>query len=89
MFILIKQVFIAPLSFSGSLTSMANASNFTTYISLNNQQFMTKPSAIDLNQYNQGLRYYPFMINLHGCNRSCNILMIHLVEFMFHIKQKT
>ena len=35
MFGLAKQVFIAFLSFSGSLGSMANVSNFTTYISLN------------------------------------------------------
>ena len=36
MFRLIKQVFIALLSFSGSLGSMANVSNFATCISLNN-----------------------------------------------------
>ena len=37
MFRLIKQVFIELLSFSGSLPSMDNVSNFTTCISLNNQ----------------------------------------------------
>ena len=31
-----KQVFIGLLSFSGSLVSMVNASNFTTCIYLNN-----------------------------------------------------
>ena len=37
MFRLIKQVFVALSSFSGSLPSIANVSNFTTCISLNNQ----------------------------------------------------
>ena len=43
MFTLIKQVFIALLSSSGSLTSMANVSNFRTCMSLNNQSCMTAP----------------------------------------------
>ena len=77
MFKLIKQVFIALLSSSRSLTSMANISNFRTCISLNNQSCMTAPCMkilIDLNpeEYNQGLRYYPFMVNLDRCGRSCN-----------------
>ena len=55
-----KEVFIALLSFIGSLVSMMNVSNFTTCISLN-------PS-----EYNQGLRYYPFLVNLDRYNRSCN-----------------
>ena len=54
------------LSFSESLTSMTTVSNFTTYISLNKQPCMTRPNLIDLNldEYNQGLRYYPFIVNL-------------------------
>ena len=48
MFRLIKQVVISLLSFSESLSSMANVSNFTTYISLNNQPCMTRPTLIDL-----------------------------------------
>ena len=77
MFTLIKQVFIALLSSSGSLTSMANVSNFRTCMSLNNQSCMTAPcvtTLIDLNheEYNQGLRYYPFMVNLDRCSGSCN-----------------
>ena len=36
MFGLIKKVFIALLSFSGSINSMANESNLTTCIFLNN-----------------------------------------------------
>ena len=77
MFTLIKQVFIALLSSSGSLTSMANVSNFRTSMSLNNQSCMTAPcmtTLIDLNpeEYNLGLRYYPFMVNLDRCSGSCN-----------------
>ena len=49
MFRLIEQVFIALISFSGSLTSMVSVSNFTTFISLNNQPWMTKPTLVNLN----------------------------------------
>ena len=37
---------------------------------------MTRPAPIDLNsdEYNQELRYYPFMVNLDRCNGSCNTL---------------
>ena len=35
---------------------------------------MTRPTLIDLNpnEYNQGMRYYPFTINVNRCNGSCN-----------------
>ena len=76
MFGLIKQVLFALLSFNESLASMANISNFTTYISLNIQLCMTRPTLIDLNpdEYNEALRYYPFMVNLERCKRRCNTL---------------
>ena len=68
MFRLIKQVFFALLSFSESF------SKFKTFMSLKNQLCMTRPTLIDLNhdEYNQGLRYYPFMINLERCSGNCN-----------------
>ena len=68
MFRIIKQVFIALLSFSGSLA--------TKYTSLNNQPCMTRPALIDLNpdKHNQGMYHYLFMINLGTSNRSCNTL---------------
>ena len=91
MFGLIKKAFIALMGFSGPLVSMANVFNFTTLISLSNQPWMTKPTLNNLNpyEYNQGLYYYPFMVNLDRSNRSCNNLngMIHLVE-IFQTKQK-
>ena len=64
------------MSFSGSLASMVNVSKFTRCISLNYQLCMTRPILIDLNsdEYNQGLRYYPFLVNLDTCNGSSNIV---------------
>ena len=37
---------------------------------------MTQPNPINLhpNEYSQGLRYYPFAVNLDKCVESCNIL---------------
>ena len=59
------------------LTSMINDSNHTKCISLNNQQCMTRSTLINsvLNKYSQGLQssYYPFVVNLDRCTRSCNI----------------
>ena len=61
-------MFIGVLSFSGSLVTMANVSNFTIC--------MPRPTLKDLNpyEYNQILCCYPFMVNLDRCNRSCNTL---------------
>ena len=61
----IKQISIALLNFSGSLASMTNASNFTTYISSNNQPCMTRPTLINLNlnEFDQGLRCHTVMVN--------------------------
>ena len=69
-------MFIGLLSFSRSLASMASVSNFRTCISLNNQPCMTRRALIDLSpdEYNQGLRYYPFTVNLDRCNENCNAL---------------
>ena len=76
MFGIIKQVFIAVLSFSGSLASIVNTPDHIKFISSNNQQCMTQPTLIDLhpNEYIEGLRYYPFADNLDWCMGSCNTL---------------
>ena len=73
----IKEVFITLLTFSGSLAGMVNVSNFKRCTSLNNQPCMARPTLIDLNldKYNQELRYYPFIVSLDRCNGSCNTLM--------------
>ena len=59
----VEKMLIGLLSFSESLASMANASNFTRWISLNDQPCMTRPTLIDLNpkEYSQGLRYFQSM----------------------------
>ena len=62
MFRLIKQVFIVLLSFSGSLESKC--------VSLNNEPCTIRPTLINLNPTE--LNYYPFMISLDKCSRSCN-----------------
>ena len=70
MFVFIKKMFI------GLLTSIVNVSNHTKCISLNNQQCMTQPTAINLrpNKYTKGLHYYPFAVNLDAYVESCNTL---------------
>ena len=63
MLTLIKQVFIALLSFSGSLTNLC--------VSLNDELCMIRPTLIDLNPVE--LNHYPFMFSLGKCSRSFNI----------------
>ena len=43
-------------------------------MSLNNQPCMTRPTLneLGLDGYNQGLCYYPFMVELDRCNVNCN-----------------
>ena len=76
MFGLLKQVFIVLLRFSRSLASIDNVPDHAKFISLNNEQCMTQPTLINLhpNKYIQGLRYYPFGVNLYRCMGSCNTL---------------
>ena len=66
MFGFIKKMFI------GLLTYVANASNHTKCVSLNNQQCMSQD--LHLNEYSQGLRYYPFTVNLDRYVQSCNTI---------------
>ena len=79
MFELIKQVFIAWLSFSRSLA--------TKCVSLNNKACIIRPTLIDLNSVE--LSYYPFMIRLQKCSGSCNAAMTYLRKYVFRLKQKT
>ena len=62
MFRLIKQVFVALLTFSSSLA--------TKFMFLNNELCMIRPTFIDLNPVE--LNYYPFMISLDKFNGNCN-----------------
>ena len=62
MFRVIEQVFIGLFSFSESLA--------TKSMSVKNEPFMTRPVLFDINPFI--FTYYPFMISLDECNRSCN-----------------
>ena len=66
MFSLIKQLFIGLLCFNKSLFSIVNSLNRVKCISFNNQQCMTQPTLINShpNEYIEGLRYYPFAVDL-------------------------
>ena len=64
MFSLIKQVFIALLSFSRSLA--------TKCVSLNTKPCMTRPFLFVLNPFE--LKYYPFMISLDQCSGNCDFV---------------
>ena len=65
MFGLIKKMF------TGLLTSIVSATNPTKCVLLSNQ-----PTIINLHpsEYTQRLHYYPFMVNLDRCIRSCYTL---------------
>ena len=56
------------------LRSIVDVSNHTKCVSLNNQQYMTQPTLINLhpNEYSQGLYCYPFVVKLDRSVRSCN-----------------
>ena len=74
MFKIIKKMVIELLSFGGTLASMPNVSKFTACIFLNNQPCMAGSTLIDFNldEYNQGLCHYPFIINLDRCDGGYN-----------------
>ena len=76
MFSLIKQVFIALLSFSET--------SATKCLSLNDEPCMIIPTLIDLNPVE--LKYYPFMISLEKCSGRCNVLS---PKHVIQKKQKT
>ena len=58
------------------LDSTVNASNHTKCMSLRNQKCKIQPTLINLhlNEYNQELHYYPFVVKLDKCAGSCNTL---------------
>ena len=60
-------MFIVLFTFSSSL-----ARDQTKCISLNDDTFTIGPNLVDLNPVK--LRYYTFMISLHKCSGSCNVL---------------
>ena len=78
MFWLIKQAFMALLSFSESLA--------TKCVSLDNEPCsMTRPTLVDLNHIE--LNYYSFIMNLDKCNGSCHVA--DDLYTMFRVKEKS
>ena len=78
LFSLIKQVFIALLSFSKSLATKCG--------SLNNEPCIVRPIHIDLNTVE--LKYYPFLINLDKCSGSYNSVDDLSTKICFRSKTK-
>ena len=74
MFSLIKQVFIVLQSFNESLARVAQVSNQTKCLSLNDKPCIVRPTLINLNSVE--VKYYPFMISLDKCSESCNVLSL-------------
>ena len=62
--------------FVAILTSLANASNHTKFLSFSNQKYEIQPTLINLhlNVHSQKLHYYPFAVKLDRCVGSCNTL---------------
>ena len=69
---IIKQMFIVLLSFSSSFTHIANISDRTKCLSLNEESCIVRPTLIDLNPFEH--KNYPFMISLDKCSESCYVL---------------
>ena len=79
MLTLVKQVFIALLSFSWSLA--------TTCKFLNNEPCITKSALVDLDP--DDISHYEFMVNIDKYNWIYNtiLLMIHQVVYLFQTKK--
>ena len=58
------------LSFSSSLEHVAEVSDQTKCLSLNDEPCMVRPTIIDLNPLE--LKYYSLMVSLDKCSGSCN-----------------
>ena len=65
-------LFIALLDFSSSLARVAEVSDLTKCLFLNNEPCIVRPTLIDINPVE--LKYYPFMISLNKRTGSCNVL---------------
>ena len=63
-------MFIALLSFSGSLACIAKVSDQTKCLSINDEPCMVSPTLINLNSVE--LKYYLFIVSLGKCSGSCN-----------------
>ena len=65
-------LFIILMSFSKSLARVANVSDQTKCIFLNDEPCMGRPALTDVNTVQ--LKYYSFMVSLNKCTGSFNVL---------------
>ena len=68
---------IVLLSFGSSLARVPKVFDRTKCIPLNDEQFMARPTIIDLNPVE--LKYHPFMISLNKCTESSDVLMLKII----------
>ena len=54
------------------LNSLARVADLTKCLFLSDKLCMVRPTIIDMNPVEPN--YYPFMISLNKCTRSCNVL---------------
>ena len=83
MFEIVKKIIIVVLS------SIVNASNHTTCISLSNKKYGTEATLINLhpNKYSQEFHYYSFAVKLDRCFKF-TILLKTLIKDLFQSKWK-
>ena len=70
MFGFIKQTFIVQLLVLSCFYGSLAAAKTIICVSMSNQQFMVRPTLIDLNL--EELHYYLFIISMNRCDGSCN-----------------
>ena len=75
------------MCFSKSSSSIASTPDHVKCISLNTQQRLSQFTLINLhsNENIEGLRYYPFAVNLERCVEI--LLMIYPIKYVFQAKQ--
>ena len=65
----VKLAFLGLLSLWESLALVAQNSDYTKSISLNNEPNLARPTLVALHSYEL---HYPYFVSLDRCNGSCN-----------------
>ena len=90
MFRFIKKMYIGLLSISTFVNfSKSLHSNFKEsikYVTLNDHPCKARPTIVDINS-NKTL-FHPFTTSVNKCGELATLLMIHMLDFGFKIKQK-
>ena len=84
MFVFIKKIFcIGSLFLSRVVSTALSHAIQSSCISLKNQECKVRPKIVDINSNNPV--FYPFSIKINKCSGSCNILIIHMQNFVLLI----